>query len=201
LNRQNKLSFDWVAVALCVAVFILDLRTLAPSVLWSDEAEFQLQTAMLGVPHQTGYPLYILMGKLWTLLVPLGSMAYRVNLLSAVWGVVTVLLVYLAIKRMTQARLAALAGAAALAVSPAFWQQSSIAGVRTFHTAFVALITLFSIGVVKGWASLEVLALAVGLGLTHHGMTLFLIPGVIWVMLQNPHCSFAPATRGALAVR
>jgi hypothetical protein len=177
---------DWVAIALCVVVLALDLRTLAPSVLWSDEAEFQLQTAVLGVPHQTGYPLYILVGKLWTLLVPLGSIAYRINLLSAVWGTLTTLLVYLAIKRVMGERLAAFIAAAALAVSPAFWQQSSIAGVRTFHTAFVALITLLSIGVLQGWASLEALALAVGLSLTHHRMTLFLLPGVVWIMLQAP---------------
>lgn len=177
---------DWAAVLLGVAVLVLDVRTLAPSILWSDEAEFQLQTAVLGVPHQTGYPLYILMGKLWTLLIPLGSIAYRINLLSAVWGAITVLLVYLAIKRVTKARLAAFAAATALAVSPAFWQQSSIAGVRTFHTAFVALITLLSIGVLQGQAPLEALALAVGLGLTHHRMTLFLLPGVAWVMLQAP---------------
>jgi hypothetical protein len=201
---RNSLFFqrlDWIAVTLGLAVLALNLRTLAPSLLWSDEGEFQFQIAILGVPHQTGYPLYVLLGKLWTLLVPARNIAYRVNLLSAVFGVVTVLLVYMAIKRVTAHRVAALVGAATLAVSPAFWQQSSIAGVRTFHTAFVALITLLSIGLLQGWASLEALALAVGLSFAHHRMTLLLLPGLAWVTGQFLLAHVAQPGRLALAQR
>lgn len=171
-------------MALGLTVLAMDVRTLAPSVLWSDEGEFQFQIAVLGVPHQTGYPLYVLLGKVWTWLAPVGDVAYRVNLLSAVFGALTVVLVYFTIKRLSGARLAALAGAAALAVSPAFWQQSSIAGVRTFHTAFVALITLLAVGALQGWASVGTLALAVGLSLAHHRMTLLLLPGLAWIAAQ-----------------
>ncbi|MBN1889281.1 MAG: DUF2723 domain-containing protein [Thermoflexales bacterium] len=192
---------DWAAIALGLAVLAINLRTLAPSLLWSDEGEFQFQIAVLGVPHQTGYPLYVLLGKLWTWLVPVGTIAYRVNLLSAVFGAATAILVYMAIKRVTGQRAAALVGAATLAVSAAFWQQSSIAGVRTFHTAFVALITLLSIGTLQGWASLEALALAVGLSFAHHRMTLLLLPGLAWVTGQFLLAQAGQPARLALAGR
>src|SRR5918911_702298 len=66
------------------AALLLYARTLAPSVLPGDYAEFQMCAAILGVPHPTGYPLYVLLGKLFTLL-PVGDVAYRVNLSSAVY--------------------------------------------------------------------------------------------------------------------
>lgn len=203
---------DWIAAALGLAVLALDARTLAPSVLWSDEGEFQFQIATLGVPHQTGYPLYILGGKLWTLLVPIGDIAYRVNLLSAAAGAATIVLVYFAVKRLIQgsraaapgvdgAPLAALMSAAALAAAPAFWQQSSIAGVRTLHTAFVALITLLSVGVLQGWASLQALALALGFSFAHHRMTLLLLPGLAWVVAQRLAVEAGLMSKGAIARR
>jgi len=57
-------------------------RTLAPDVLVGDSGEFQFTGPILGIPHPTGYPLYTLLGKAWSLL-PLGTVAYRINLSSA----------------------------------------------------------------------------------------------------------------------
>jgi len=175
---------DWAAVALAIVTFAAFLRTLAPSVLWSDEAEFQYSAYSLSIPHQTGYPLYILLAKLWTLL-PIGDVAFRVNLMSACWGVVTVVLTYFCIKRLSGRRLPAAASALSLAFASAFWAQSSIAGVRTLHTAFVALITLLVIGLAQRQASVEALALAIGLSLTHHRMTIFLLPGIAWAVWET----------------
>ena len=80
------------------AALWLYLTTLAPSVvtLFDDSLEFQLVTYQLGIAHPTGYPLYTLLGKLFTFL-PMGNVAYRVNLMSAVFGALTVALVYLLI--------------------------------------------------------------------------------------------------------
>ncbi len=57
-------------------------RTLAPDVLVGDSGEFQFTGPILGIPHPTGYPLYTLLGKVWSLL-PVGTVAYRINLSSA----------------------------------------------------------------------------------------------------------------------
>ena len=55
---------------------------------------------ILGVPHPTGYPLYCLLGKAFSLLVPWGNLAWRLNLFSAVTTAVGVGLLYLALVRM-----------------------------------------------------------------------------------------------------
>lgn len=174
---------DWIAMAVALATLAIYLRTLAPSVLWADEGEFQYSAYALYVPHTTGYPLYIFIAKLWTLL-PVGDVAYRVNLMSAFWGIVTVVLTYVCVRRLGVQRPVAAASALSLAFSSVFWKQSSIAGVRTMHTAFVALITLLAIGVTQRKVSVKALALAVGLSLTHHRMTLLLLPGLTWVLWQ-----------------
>src|SRR5437762_5413496 len=83
-SNLSRLAPTALGVAVFAAAAALYVRTLAPSVLPGDYAEFQMCAAVLGVPHPTGYPLYVLLGKLFTLL-PAGDVAYRVNLSSAVY--------------------------------------------------------------------------------------------------------------------
>src|ERR671927_1791980 len=85
------------AVALFVG--ILYIGTLAPTVLpygapdTLDSPMLQAEVAVLGVGHPTGYPTYMMLTHLFTYL-PVGDVAYRVNLASAVYGVLAVALVY-----------------------------------------------------------------------------------------------------------
>jgi hypothetical protein len=117
----------------------LYLQTMAPSVvtLFDDSLEFPLVVYRLGIAHPTGYPLYTLLGKLFTL-GPWQNVAWAMNLLSAVSAASAVALVYGAAREMTRRRLPALLGAIALAVSPVFWSQAVIAEVYTLNSAFVA---------------------------------------------------------------
>lgn len=63
--------------------FTVYLFTLSPTVGLEDAGEFITAIATLGIAHPSGYPLYVVLGKLFTLLVPLGDIAWRVNLFSA----------------------------------------------------------------------------------------------------------------------
>ncbi|MFA6026856.1 MAG: DUF2723 domain-containing protein [Ignavibacteriaceae bacterium] len=68
-----------------IAVFILYLFTLAPTVTQLDAGELATVQALLGIAHPTGYPLFTMLGHLF-LLVPLPfSIIYRANLLAALW--------------------------------------------------------------------------------------------------------------------
>jgi len=67
--------------AIALAVYV---ATLAPTVMWYDMGEFATAASTLGIAHNTGYPLLILLGKGFTSL-PIGDPAYRVNLMSAVF--------------------------------------------------------------------------------------------------------------------
>ncbi len=68
-----------------IAVFVLYLFTLAPTVIQLDAGELATVQALLGIAHPTGYPLFTMLGHLF-LLVPLPfSIIYRANLLAAFW--------------------------------------------------------------------------------------------------------------------
>jgi hypothetical protein len=135
-----------LAVGLLVASLLLYVQTLAPSVasVFDDSLEFPLVAHRLAIAHQTGYPLYTLLGKLFTL-APWQNVAWRVNLLSAVAGALTVALIYLVVRQLTRRRLPALLAAVALAASPLFWSQSVIAEVYTLNSAFVAALLLLAL--------------------------------------------------------
>jgi hypothetical protein len=184
-----------MGAGLFLGSLLLYLRTLAPSVatIFDDSLEFQLVCYQPGIAHPPGYPLYTLLGKLFTFL-PVGDVAYRVNLMSAVFGALTVALVYATLRQLTHHRLAALLGAAILAVTPVFWSQSVIAEVYTLNSAFVAGVLCLLLA----WANrpemrsssleeeratsprfLYFAALLYGLSLTHHRTMILLAPAAL----------------------
>ena len=73
---------------------------------WRDVAELQWAAATLGIPHPPGSPAYLEAARLVTLL-PFGSLAWRVNISSALGGAsalgVTYWLAWLAIERAAPA--------------------------------------------------------------------------------------------------
>jgi len=147
IGRAWRRAGDWVLVACCfLLALLLYLQTLAPSVatLLDDSLEFPLAAYTLAIAHPTGYPLYMLLGKLVSL-GPWSNVAWALNLLSAMAGALTLALTYLIARELTRPpepsagrRWPALLGAAALAVSPLFWSQAIIAEVYTLNSTFFA---------------------------------------------------------------
>ena len=126
------------APGLGILAFLVYLRTLAPGVYGFDSGELATGAYTLGIVHPPGYPVYLLLGRLFAFL-PVGSVAYRLNLMSAVFGALTVALVFRLCRRFTGNRLAAWAAAGLLAFSNYFWRMALVAEVYTLQTAFLAL--------------------------------------------------------------
>lgn len=84
--------------------FLLYLRTLAPGLLGGDSGELQFAAWLGGAAHPTGYPLYLMLGWLWTHLLPLRDPAWRMNVFSALWGGAAAGLVYLLAARVLAQR-------------------------------------------------------------------------------------------------
>ena len=79
-QKRAEARCHTVYAALLFLLFLaLYVRTAAPSVLSGNSAEFQMAAPLLGVPHPTTYPLYVLLGKLATLVIPFGDLAWRVT--------------------------------------------------------------------------------------------------------------------------
>lgn len=140
-RHRLYLVFGVLASGLCLLLY---LSSLAPTALHyefpdlQDAAVLQGKAAILGVPDYTGYPLWVMLGKLFTFF-PVGDLGYRVNLSSAVYAALTVLFTYLIGVKLTGRMAAAAAGALAFGMSQTFWSQALIAEVYTLNTLLVAL--------------------------------------------------------------
>ena len=169
-----------IALLLFVAALLLYLFTLAPGPLSGDAGEFQTATRVWGLSHPTGYPLYMLLLKLWGLL-PIGTIAYRANLLSAVLAAGAVGFSYLFLRMVTQQTMGAILGALVLAASPLFWSQALIADKYALNAFLVmAVLTVAVYWAQKpGWRRLCLLALIYGLSLTHHRTMVLFAPGLL----------------------
>ena len=210
-NRRTLLSDKLIAFLLALASFALYARTAAPSVatLFDDSLEFQVVLPTLGIAHPSGYPLYTLLGKLFTLLLPFRDPAGRANLFSALCAAAAVAVLYLAARRLAGSRPAAATAAAAFAISPAWWSQATLAEVYALHGLFVALFIYCLLrweaerrpragrsgrGAASGGqlpasndAWLAAAALVCGLGLTHHRMIALLLPAaLVFIFWTDP---------------
>ncbi len=65
--------------------FLVYLVSAAPSVFWWDSGELVANVRTLGVPHRPGFPLYVLLAKIFSYL-PIGSFVYQQNLFSGFCG-------------------------------------------------------------------------------------------------------------------
>ena len=124
-----------------VGSFIVYALTAAPTVFGFDSAEYAAAAYNLGVPHPTGYPLYLLLGKLFTYL-PFGDVAYRLNLMSAFFSASTVTVVYLLALLVSRRLVLSIAIAGFLAFSYYFWSASVITEVYSLH-AFLNAMTIY----------------------------------------------------------
>src|SRR5258705_3070732 len=82
LDHNPRPSYGAAAIAGLV-VFALHVTTLAPTTAMWDASEYITAAYTLGIPHPPGNPLFVLLGRVASLL-PVGGVAMRVNLLAAV---------------------------------------------------------------------------------------------------------------------
>ncbi len=144
-----------LGIGLFLASLGLYLSIIAPTLTWrnmgSDAGDLVAAAHTLGIPHPPGYPTYVLLLKPFTILVPLGDVAFRANLFSAILASITVLLLFYTLLRLMRmasagqesasshrAYVSAALATAAFAVSPLFWSQALIAEVYSLNAAFAA---------------------------------------------------------------
>jgi hypothetical protein len=185
---------QWIGVLPGLVVsgicLLLYLRTIAPSVLGGDTGELQSVPYTLRLTHPTGYPLQTLVGKLWTTIVPIGSVAYRMNLFSALVGAVAVGLIYGAVRLSTGSELSAFLAALLLGISEVFWGEAVIGDKYALNACLLALVvfTLIQWSKAPSERSLCACAFCYGLSLTHHRSMVVFFPFLIgyWVW-HTPH--------------
>jgi hypothetical protein len=180
-GRSDPTRWDALLAAVVGLLSLaLYVRTLVPGLLPGDSGEFQTLAILLGHTHPTGYPVYLALARLLSLL-PIGDTVWRVNLFSAVMAALTVAGVYAAGRLLTARRAVAAASALALAVSPTFWSQAIIAEVYTPGAAFLIwiLVALLWWDATDRTYALFVAGLLGGLSVGVHMSVALLLPAVL----------------------
>ena len=156
-------------VVVFLALFGLYAYSAPRTVTLEDDGLFIMSSYFLGIDHPPGYPLLTLLGKLFTLL-PVGSIALRVHLLSAFFGALTCVALWLVVRALFADAVSAYTGAVLYGLSATFWSQAIIAETYTLNTFF--FFCLFYLALVflatKNLRVLYVFAGVFGLSLANH---------------------------------
>jgi hypothetical protein len=190
------------AVLVGFAVFALYITTMAPSTAMWDASEYIAAAYTLGIPHPPGNPLFVIIGRVFSMLPIAGSVAARINVLAALCSAVAASAWFLITfqvlggwmtnrrQRLAGAALASLIGATAFTV----WNQSVVnEKVYTVSLAGIAIISWLAVR----WSQnpegrgadrmLVLIAYLCGLGYSNHMAGMLPAPAVaIAVLVRRP---------------
>jgi len=192
-------------LTLVIIIAIVYALTIAPDITWAnagaDGADLITATYMGGVPHPSGYPTYMLLAKIFQL-IPLGPLAFRTNLMSAVFGVFSALLASGLVKRCIRSYIehswlphwVGFITGLAFGLSQLFWAQAVITEVYTLHIFFILLVLWLTLllGKVQFLEKAGLLAptwldrlggLLFGLALGNQLTVIFLLP--VWLLVDT----------------
>lgn len=114
-----------IAVVLFLVLLGLYLSTCVPSVLFEDTGEFATGATVLGVAHPPGYPLFLLLGHLWSR-IPLGETGFALAAFSAVAAACGCAMVFAACRVLGLGRTASFVAGIVLGCSRTLWSQAVI---------------------------------------------------------------------------
>src|SRR5438128_10695375 len=181
-------SKPWIgAVVVTVAAGVLYFLTAARDIVVGDSPELITAAATLGVAHEPGYPLFTMLGHLFSLL-PFGSLPSRLNLLSVTCDALTIGVVYFSAFRLTKSRFPAAVAALVLAVNPTFWEWSLAAEVFPLNNLLAAVLILLLVTWHEHPERTGFLVAAffvAGLALTNHQTIALLGPAFCFVLWRR----------------
>ena len=182
-----------VLVALCcLAVYLL---TMMPGIGFIDSGELVAVSHTLGIAHPTGYPLFTLLGWIFTHLPFGGEEVWRLNVMASLLTASSLVFFFLSArmlaalvaKRLTLQREPILAAAAGgtllLGFSRTFWMQALAVEVYSLHLLLISLVLYLVLTAHREpsgrWWMLA--AFTLGLSFTNHMTTILLVPGVLYL--------------------
>jgi Tfp pilus assembly protein PilF len=182
MDSEGRLACGAVFAA-AMAAYLL---TMCPTVYTRDTGDLITASYTLGVAHATGYPLYMLVGKLFSL-IPYGDVAYRYNLMGGLFSAATAALACLVAGKLTKSWQAAAGAGLLVAYSWFVWDQGTVAEVYGIHAFFTTLLLWLALR----WRDRHdegtpyLFAAAYGLALTNHLSTLLYAPAYAYLMFEG----------------
>ncbi|CAL1539711.1 unnamed protein product [Lymnaea stagnalis] len=183
-------KYEVPAFLIFVSSFILNCIKLHPSLLGGDSGELIFAAYELGVAHPPGYPLFTMLAKLFMTVIPFGSIAWRVNLLSAFCSALNSAILFITVYRLTFQYGAAIFASFVFSYSPLVCVWSVTAEVFSLNNLLLSYImltaVLFDAGSKESLAKISLIgSFLSGLCLTNqHTSILYIIPLIPWVFYK-----------------
>jgi len=163
--------------------FIVYIITIAPTLTSEDSGELIAAAHSLGIPHPPGYPFWTSIAKLFSL-IPLGSIPFRCNLLSAFCAALAMAVIYRILFRLTGHRVISISCVLLFAFSPMMWSQAVITEVYSLHVLLYSIMLdrfLLWMGSQKK-EDFILFVFFLGLSLSNHHLSLTIIPPALLVI-------------------
>jgi hypothetical protein len=191
-----------VAAGVAAAGLALYVATLQPDFGGpEDTPKFQFIGYVLGIPHPPGYPLYVLLSHAFVAL-PIGTIAYRANLFSAVMAALACSLVYVISRQLGARRWTSLCAALGLATGASFWRSAVFAEVYSLAAVMAALTIalLLAWGARGGTCRLLATIGAFAFGLGNHLTIVGMAPAVAFYVFARGRRVLTVRTMAASAL-
>lgn len=165
---------------------IVYVRTVLPGVSVGDWAESEMVPARLGILHPTGYPLYTMLVKAFTL-IPIGSLAWRANVFSGMAAAGAVAVAVLIAIRLHVRPVIALGAGLCLAFTGTLWEEATFSEMNSLHLLLSALLIHRALVWRDERRDRDLLigALLGGLCVSNHGLAITVVPLVILFVLVD----------------
>jgi len=188
-KRIIQYSVSSIHLLVFLIPFSVYLYTLCPTIsVYADAGEYSTMAFVSGFGHPPGYPLFILILKLFQLL-PFGNPAYKANLAAAFLASIALILFYQLLKNLLKNRWLAFISAMILAFSKIFWKNAIVSEVFGLTALFIVLIFfLFQLwSTTKQKKFFYWLMVVLGFGLAHHQAVILVssLPFIVWFLVAK----------------
>ena len=183
ISEGIREQYFFLPATLLLAAYVY-FRTLCPTVYVGDSGELTTAAWFLGIPHSPGYPLYCLLGWVFSHIPFSHDIAFRVNVMSAFFALATVHLLYLIIYHFTRTPYLSFSISLAYAFSPIFWSQAVTAEVYSLNTFLTALSLYFMCKWLEKRNDYLLFSafFVMGLAVANHQLSFLLLPTGIYLL-------------------
>ena len=172
--------FGALTFVLPLSIYVL---TACPVVFAGDSGELITAAFTLGVAHPPGYPLFCLLGKVFSFL-PFATIAFRVNLVAGFFAALSVYFLYLLIRKLIAGNMGvflAFCTALLFAFSGIFWEQALYAKGALYTLNAFLIIVFYYLLIIE--ASPVLIGFIAGLSLTNHHTALTFVGMAFFFLL------------------
>ncbi len=201
---MNKKLFPVLAF---IIPFIVYMITLVPGITYTDSGELMGAASTFGIPHPTGYPLFILISNIWNLLpLPIDA-AYQFNILSALCVSLSSMVFYFSGSKLlkyfkeskdlnlseTSSNFVSLAFAFLYAFTSTIWHEALAFEVYPVQNLMINLVMFLTLRAVLSDYDIKkymAVTFVLGLAFANHMTSILMVPALLFIFFKRPDAKF-----------